>query len=65
MSPLPSPAGHGSFGCEGCIPDSVNHAKTVRDLYELASDTGGESGLIKMVDSPHKLLLPRNPPYGT
>jgi hypothetical protein len=35
------PAGFGSFGCEGCIPDGVNGAKFVRDLYELANDTGG------------------------
>jgi hypothetical protein len=36
------PAGYGSFDCVGCIPDTVNHTKFVRDLYEMADDkTGG------------------------
>lgn len=41
--PLPAlpPAGHGSFGCQDCIPDTVNSTKFVRDLYELADPTGG------------------------
>jgi len=34
--------GHGSFDCEGCIPDTVNDVKTVRDLYEKAGDTSGK-----------------------
>lgn len=34
--------GHGSFGCEGCIPDTVNGAKFIRDLYDRAGDTTGE-----------------------
>lgn len=37
----PAASGYGSFGCGGCIPDTVNGAKFVRDLYELANDTGG------------------------
>lgn len=36
-------AGQGSFPCDdACIPDSINHAKFVRDLYELSKDTTGE-----------------------
>lgn len=35
-------AGHGSFDNQGCIPDSVNGCKFVRDLYELAHDSTGE-----------------------
>ena len=34
--PLPSPAGQGSFSCAGCIPDTINGARNVRDLYDLA-----------------------------
>jgi hypothetical protein len=34
-------AGHGSFSCVDCVPDSVNGAKFVRDLYENAQDTTG------------------------
>ncbi|KAL4444882.1 hypothetical protein ABPG77_003932 [Micractinium sp. CCAP 211/92] len=41
-SPLASPTGHGSFPCDGCIPDSVNGAKFVRDLYDKAGDTFGK-----------------------
>ena len=32
---------HGSFGCEGCIPDTINGAKFIRDLYEMADDKLG------------------------
>lgn len=39
---LLSLAGHGSFGCDGCIPDTINGAKFVRDLYEKANDKTGE-----------------------
>ncbi len=34
-------AGHGSFGCDDCIPDDVNHVKYVRDLYELSKGQTG------------------------
>ncbi|KIY92404.1 putative glutathione S-transferase [Monoraphidium neglectum] len=39
--PLSSPTGYGSFDCVGCIPDTVNHTKFVRDLYEMADDKTG------------------------
>lgn len=39
--PLSSSTGHGSFTCEGCIPDPINGAQFVRDLYEKSSDTSG------------------------
>ena len=32
---MSSPTGHGSFPCTGCIPDTINGAKFVRDLYDL------------------------------
>lgn len=35
-------AGYGEFSTEGCIPDNVNGAKFVRDLYEKVDDTTGE-----------------------
>lgn len=41
--PLTNALGHGSFECDDAlIPDSVNGAKTVRDLYEMAKDTTGK-----------------------
>ncbi|KAJ9509386.1 hypothetical protein QJQ45_001837 [Haematococcus lacustris] len=39
--PLTSSTGHGSFSCEGCVPDSVNHVRSVRELYKLAGQEGG------------------------
>jgi len=32
--PLSNTLGHGSYSCEGCVPDSVNGAKTIREIYE-------------------------------
>jgi len=41
--PVSNSLGHGSFDCDDAlIPDTVNGAKTVRDLYELANDTTGK-----------------------
>lgn len=40
--PRSSPTGHGSFDCEDCVPDTINKAKFVRDLYDMAKDTTGE-----------------------
>lgn len=31
--PVSNPDGYGSFTCERCVPDDVNQAKFVRDLY--------------------------------
>jgi putative glutathione S-transferase len=33
--PVKSAQGHGSFSCKGCIPDTVNNCKTVREIYDL------------------------------
>jgi putative glutathione S-transferase len=41
--PFPNTVGYGSFDCDdACIPDNINGAKTIRDLYELADDTSGK-----------------------
>lgn len=40
--PFTSPTGYGSFPATGCIPDTINNAKFVRDLYELAKDSDGK-----------------------
>jgi len=39
--PLSSATGQGAFGCAGCVPDTVNGARCVRDLYEQADDKTG------------------------
>lgn len=41
--PLSNPNGYGAYPCDdACIPDTVNHVKFVRDLYELSNDTLGQ-----------------------
>lgn len=41
--PVPNSLGHGSNECDDAlIPDSVNGAKTIRDLYDMAGDTTGK-----------------------
>jgi len=41
--PVPNPLGHGSNECDDAlVPDTVNGAKTIRELYELANDVTGK-----------------------
>lgn len=40
--PLSSSTGQGSFPCDDCIPDTLNGAKFIRDLYEKSHDTFGK-----------------------
>jgi putative glutathione S-transferase len=37
-----TPNGFGSLSCKGCIPDTINNASTIRELYEMAGDTLGK-----------------------
>ncbi|KAG3076308.1 hypothetical protein PC121_g7798 [Phytophthora cactorum] len=34
---LPGPSGLGSYSSKGCIPDTVNKAKFIRDLYDMCT----------------------------
>ena len=41
--PVTNSLGYGSFECDDAlVPDTVNGAKTVRELYQLANDTSGK-----------------------
>lgn len=40
--PFSNPNGYGQFPPDGCIPDPVNGAKFIRDLYDL---TGQDPGM--------------------
>jgi len=41
--PVPNALGHGSNECDDAlVPDTVNGAKTIRDLYEMANDATGK-----------------------
>jgi putative glutathione S-transferase len=55
--PISNPAGLGSFDCEGCIPDSLNNAKFVRDLYEMAHDTGGKCTVPVLWDKKERTIV--------
>jgi len=55
--PLSSVTGHGSFDCRDCIPDPVNGAKSVRDLYELAQDTLGKYSVPVLWDTKHRTIV--------
>ena len=55
--PFKNSAGYGSFGCQGCIPDTVNGAKFVRDLYELADDTSGKYSVPVLWDKKEKTIV--------
>ncbi|KAG3114145.1 hypothetical protein PI124_g6695 [Phytophthora idaei] len=35
---LAGPSGHGQYSSEGAIPDTINNAQYVRDLYEMCSE---------------------------
>lgn len=55
--PRPNPAGFGSFDCEGCIPDTVNNVKFVRDLYEIAGDTNGKYTVPVLWDKKNRTIV--------
>ncbi|GFR42957.1 hypothetical protein Agub_g3954, partial [Astrephomene gubernaculifera] len=55
--PLASSTGHGSFGCEGCVPDTVNGVRCVRDLYEMAQDTTGKYSVPVLWDKKEKTIV--------
>lgn len=55
--PLHSIEGFGSFPCDGCIPDDVNGAKTVRDLYDLSNDVGGKYTVPVLWDKKLKCIV--------
>jgi len=39
---LSSPAGYGTFHCKGCMSNTVNDAKTIREMYEMCGDVSGK-----------------------
>ncbi|KAG2483119.1 hypothetical protein HYH03_018009 [Edaphochlamys debaryana] len=55
--PLSSSTGHGSFGCEGCVPDDINGAITVRQLYDMAGGTSGKYSVPVLWDKKEKTIV--------
>lgn len=55
--PLHSSTGYGEFTTEGCIPDNVNGAKFVRDLYEKVDDNAGKYTVPVLWDKKEKTIV--------
>jgi putative glutathione S-transferase len=56
--PVQSQLGYGSFPCDGCIPDTVNGAKSMRDLYELSADQKEGRWTVPVLwDKKHKTVV--------
>ncbi|CAD7700373.1 unnamed protein product [Ostreobium quekettii] len=55
--PIANVLGFGSFDCDGCIVDSVNGAKFIRDLYEMSNDTLGKYSVPVLWDKKEKCIV--------
>lgn len=55
--PFKNVDGKGSFPCDGCIEDTVNGVKYIRDLYELAQDTSGKYTVPLLWDKKEKTIV--------
>jgi len=55
--PTANQNGHGSFECDGCIPDTINNAKYIRDLYRLADDKDGKYTVPVLWDKKKKTIV--------
>eukprot|EP00744_Colponema_vietnamica_P011390 GILI01016020.1.p1 GENE.GILI01016020.1~~GILI01016020.1.p1 ORF type:complete len:379 (+),score=78.73 GILI01016020.1:101-1138(+) len=56
-APVVPVSGYGNFSCEGCIPDTINNAATVRELYELSNDTNGKYSVPVLWDKTTKQIV--------
>eukprot|EP00882_Tetradesmus_deserticola_P020819 GHRQ01022502.1.p1 GENE.GHRQ01022502.1~~GHRQ01022502.1.p1 ORF type:complete len:370 (+),score=125.81 GHRQ01022502.1:119-1228(+) len=55
--PLTSSTSHGSFSCADCVPDTVNGARFVRDLYDKAHDTTGKYSVPVLWDKKNNTIV--------
>jgi len=56
-APLANLNGFGSFPCKDVIPDTVNNAKSMRELYELSKDTAGTYSVPVLWDKKEKVIV--------
>jgi putative glutathione S-transferase len=56
-SPVTPPSGYGKVSCQGCIPDNVCNAKSVRDLYVMSNDTLGKFTVPILFDKKKKIIV--------
>eukprot|EP00884_Botryococcus_braunii_P005107 jgi/Botrbrau1/14598/Bobra.242_2s0008.1 len=55
--PFSSPTGFGEICCDGCIPDTVNGVKYIRDLYDMAHDQSGKYTVPVLWDKKEKTIV--------
>ena len=55
--PVSNSEGQGYFDCEGCVPDTVEGVKFVRDLYEIAEDTNGKYTVPILWDTKERTIV--------
>lgn len=56
--PVTNSLGHGSFECDGAlVPDDVNGARTVRELYDMAGDVEGKYSTPVLWDKKEKTIV--------
>jgi len=55
--PVSNSEGYGRFDCSECIPDTVNHTKCIRDLYELSNDTTGKYSVPVLWDKKERKIV--------
>jgi len=55
--PLKSATGYGSIPCKDCIPDAVNHCKTIRELFELAGTPDQKFTIPVLWDKKNKTIV--------
>jgi len=55
--PVASTAGFGSFGCAGCVPDPVQGAGSIREIYELSDDTSGKYSVPVLFDTKTRKIV--------
>ncbi|CAI5732880.1 unnamed protein product [Peronospora destructor] len=54
---LPGPSGLGQYSSEGAIPDTVNNAQYVRDLYEMCSEGNTRYTVPVLWDKVRKIIV--------
>jgi len=49
--------GFGSYNCKDCIPDNLNNAKSIRELYEKSNDTLGKYSVPVLWDKKEGVIV--------
>jgi putative glutathione S-transferase len=55
--PVIPASGHGSIDCKGCIPDTINNTRNIRELYDLAGGTSSRYTVPILWDKKEKTIV--------